>query len=173
MSHLASPESVEREKWRRLMNWFKLYCKMKPKIGKSSQFIVHGRVRTDHCGNQSEQFSKGERRRSPYIPVYGTLWKTFERAGIETIKKILKNILQNPHEEKFRRLKISGKVFRFVFRGATRFLTEIQSLNRNSLKYSVKNYCQPKGQFLFYMIWDFKNQECLIFITGRILFFLI
>jgi len=37
--------------------------------------------------------------------------ETKNRAGIETIKKILKNILQNPHEEKFRRLKISGKVF--------------------------------------------------------------
>ena len=112
MRHLASPESVEREKWRRLMNWFKLYCKMKLKIGKSCQFIVHRRSRSVKC-------QKGERRKSVHsLLVNGTLWKTFERAGIETIKKILKNILQNPHEEKFRRLKISGKVFRFVLRGA-------------------------------------------------------
>ena len=40
--------------------------------------------------------------------------RTFKSAGIETIKKVIKNILQNPHEEKFRRLKISGKVFRLV-----------------------------------------------------------
>jgi len=111
MRHLASPESVEREKWRRLMNWFKLYCKMKLKIGKSCQFIVHRRYRSVKC-------QKGERRKSVHSHlVNGTLWKAFERAGIETIKKILKNILQNPHEEKFRRLKISGKVFRFVLRG--------------------------------------------------------
>merc|ERR1712136_229214 len=37
--------------------------------------------------------------------------ETKNSAGIETIKKVIKNILQNPHEEKFRRLKISGKVF--------------------------------------------------------------
>ena len=151
MSHLASPESVEREKWRRLMNWFKLYCKMKPKIGKSSQFIVHGRARTDHCGNQPGQLSKGERRRSPCIPVYGTLWKTLERAGIETIKKILKNILQNPHEEKFRRLKISGKVFRFVFRGAKRFWTEIQSLKRIQWNIQWKIIANRRGNSSF--IW--------------------
>ena len=123
MRHLASPESVEREKWRRLMNWFKLYCKMKLKIGKSCQFIVHRLSRSVKC-------QKGERRKSVHSLFLHVLenfliehiicyiWKTFERAGIETIKKILKNILQNPHEEKFRRLKISGKVFRFVLRGA-------------------------------------------------------
>jgi hypothetical protein len=37
--------------------------------------------------------------------------ETKNRSGIETIKKIIKNILQNPHEQKFRRLKLSGKVF--------------------------------------------------------------